>query len=89
MGGARTHRRMEGAQTPKTSVMSVVVSCGSRDQDRWRTKLDLGRRESFDDPHGPTTVGTEPKRAGWMGRGGFWFGVRFLGRTEQMKAKRQ
>jgi hypothetical protein len=41
-------------------LMKRVVSCGSSDQ-RWRTKLHFGRRESFDDHHRSSTVGAEPK----------------------------
>jgi hypothetical protein len=37
IGCARTHRRAKSAETPKTFVMSVVVSCGSGDWERWRT----------------------------------------------------
>ena len=40
-----------------------VVSCGSRDH-RWRTKLDLGSGESFDDHHRSSALGTEPKITG-------------------------
>jgi hypothetical protein len=34
---ARRHRRTGGAETPKTFVMLIVLSCGSRDRKRWRT----------------------------------------------------
>ena len=67
----------------------TAVSCGSRGQDGWRTELDLGRSKSLDDDHGPATLGTEPKRARFIGSGRFLFCVRLLYRTEQLKAKRQ
>jgi len=37
-----------------------VLSCGSREQ-RWRTKLYFGSRESLDDYHRPRTLGASPK----------------------------
>jgi hypothetical protein len=57
----RRRRRTEGAETPKTFLMSIVVSCGSGDRKRWRTELDFGGSESFDDHHWPTALGTAPK----------------------------
>ena len=44
-------------------LMERVVSCGSGDQ-RWRTKLHLGSRESLDDHHRSSTLGAEPKIRG-------------------------
>ena len=57
----RRHRRTQSAETPKTFVMSIVVSCGSGDRKRWRTELHFGGRESFDDHHGASTLRTTPK----------------------------
>ena len=50
--------------------------------------MELGSGKSFDDQHRPTTLGAAPKRAGWMGGGGFWFGLG-RSRAEQLGAKRQ
>ena len=58
---ARRRRRTAGAETPKTFVMSIVFSCGSADRKRWRTELDFGGSESFDDHHGASTLRTAPK----------------------------
>ena len=33
----RRHKRTGGAETPKTFVMLIVLSYGSRDRKRWRT----------------------------------------------------
>ena len=48
----RRHRGAAGAETPETFVMSIVFSCGNGDRKRWRTELDFGGSESFDDHHG-------------------------------------
>ena len=51
--------------------------------------MDLGGRKSLDDDHGAAALGAEPKRTRFLGRGGFWFGLRWLDRAEKLKAKRQ
>ena len=89
IGSAARRRGTERDEARKVFVLWTALSCGSRDQDRWRTELDLGSSKSFEDYHRPTTLGAEPKRARVIGSGCFWFGLRFLHRTEQMKAKRQ
>jgi len=43
-------------------LMERVVSCGSGEQ-RWRTKLHFGSRESLDDHHRSSTLGAEPEIA--------------------------
>jgi len=57
----RRRRGTKSAETPKIFVMSIVVSCGSRDWKRWRTELDFGGSEPFDDHHGASTLRTAPK----------------------------
>ena len=57
----RKHRWTGGAETPKTFVMLIVLSCGSSDWKRWRTELHLGGSESFKDHHGASTLRTAPK----------------------------
>jgi hypothetical protein len=70
------HKEMARAQTRKDFVMLIVVSCGNRDRERWRTELDLGSSESLDDRHRPTALGAQPKIAR-AGAGnillGLWF----------------
>ena len=51
----------ESAEAPKIFVVSIVVSCGGRDWKRWRTELDFGGSEPFDDDHGASTLRTAPK----------------------------
>src|SRR5258708_3104481 len=57
----RRRRGTESAETRKLFVMSIVVSCGGRDWKRWRTELDFGGSEPFDDHHGASTLRTAPK----------------------------
>jgi hypothetical protein len=51
----------ESAEPPKIFVVSIVVSCGGREWKRWRTELDFGRSEPFDNHHGASTLRTAPK----------------------------
>jgi len=60
IGCATTHRRTESAKTPKTFVLSVVVSYGSQDRKEWGTELHFGGCESFDDHHRAGTLRTAP-----------------------------
>ena len=55
-----------------------VFSCGNRDR-RWRTKLDFGSGEPFDDLHGAATLGTAIKIRSVFGGGRVLFGWRFWG----------
>ena len=82
-------RGTERDDARKVFVLWRAVSCGSRDQDRWRTELDLGSSKSFEDHHWSTTLGAEPKRARVIGSEFFLFCLRLLLRAEQLKAKRQ
>jgi hypothetical protein len=67
----------------------MVVSCGDAGERGRRTELDLGSRKSLDDHHVASTFGTEPKWAGFLGRRGFWFGLRWRCGSESLKAKGQ
>jgi hypothetical protein len=65
-----------------------VMSC-SGDQERWRTKLELCRGESFDDDHRSAAVGTAPQGVqGWSERsdsacgGTAWRAAKHSGRSE-------
>lgn len=57
--------------------IGIVVSCSGSGEKGWRTELELGSRKSFDDYHAAATFETEPKWARFLGRGGFWFGLRW------------
>jgi len=65
-------RRAQSAETPKTLVMSIVVSCGNRDRERWGAELVFGSRESCDDFHRPIAQGANLKIA--RTGGALWLG---------------
>src|ERR1700676_3636628 len=67
-------------------LMERVVSYGSGDQ-RWRTKLHFGSRESLDDDHRSSTLGAGPKISGVRSARRVLLCWRC--RAEQGKAKRQ
>ena len=77
---AARRRGTERGEARNVFVLGTAVSCG--DRDRWRTKLDLGSRKSLDNDHRPTTLGTEPKRARFLGGGCFLLGLRLPYRAE-------
>ena len=77
---AARRRGTERDEARNVFVLGTAVSCG--DRDRWRTKLDLGSRKSLDNDHRPTALGTEPKRARFLGDGCFLLGLRLLYRAE-------
>ena len=60
-GGNRDTVRRNALKRADCAVCGRVISC-SRGQERWRTKLELCRRESFDDRHWPAALGTAPQR---------------------------
>jgi hypothetical protein len=76
IGWAARRRGAERGEPRKVFGLWTVVSCSSRNRVWWRTELDLGSRKSLDDHHGATALGAEPKRAGLLGSGYFWFGLR-------------
>ena len=51
---AARRRGTERGEARNVFVLGTAVSCG--DRDRWRTKLDLGSRKPFDDPHRSTAL---------------------------------
>jgi len=53
-----------GGEAHRQRGLGFVVSCGGFGEKGWRTELELGR--------------TEPKWVRFLGRGGFWFGLRWL-----------
>jgi len=64
------------------SEIGIVVSCGGSGERGWRAELDLGSRQSLDDYHAAAAFGTEPKWARFLGRRGFWVGLRWLNYSE-------
>jgi len=54
-------REIARAEARKGFVMSMVVSCGNRDWERWRTEFDFGSSESLDGRHRSTALGAKPK----------------------------
>jgi hypothetical protein len=77
----------ERLEVPRVFELERVVSCRSADP-WWRTKLDFGSGESFDDLHRSTAFGAAPKIGTIFGGRGALFGLRLLYRTQQLKAKR-
>src|SRR5260370_15741844 len=71
--GGRGRRAVKRAEF---SSCGRAVSCCSRDQQWWRTELDLSSGESFDDRHRSAAVGATPKRVRFLD-GGFWFDLRW------------
>ena len=67
---------MAGGQRHRIREIGMVVSCGDSGERGRRTELDLGSGKSLDDHHVAAAFGTEPKRARFLGRRGFWFGLR-------------
>ena len=57
---AESQRDAERAEARGVFALERVVSC-SRFHPRWRSKLDLGSGEPFDDLHGSATLGTAIK----------------------------
>ena len=79
--------RRDALQRADRAVCGRVISC-SRGQERWRTKLELCRRESLDDGHWSAALGTAPQRGSrWRGRG-FGFSLR-RNRVQGGEAQRQ
>ena len=80
------HRDRERPQGRRVFELERVASC--RDADSWwRTKLDFGSGEPFDDLHRSTAFRAAPKIGKVFGGRGVWFGWRLLCRTQQLKAK--
>ena len=65
--------------------LEKAVSCRRADP-WWRSKLDFGGSEPFDDLHGSSTLGTTIKVGNVVGGGSVFFGKRFLCRTQQLEA---
>jgi hypothetical protein len=59
---AENQRDTERAEARGVFALERVVSCGRFDP-RWRSQLDFGSGEPFDDLHGSATLGTAIKRS--------------------------
>ena len=89
IGLTARHRDAQLLEVPRVFELERVVSCRSADP-WWRTKLNFGGGESFDDLHRSTTFRAAPKMGTvFGGRGVLLFCLRRLCRTQQLKAKRQ
>ncbi len=88
IGLTARHRDAERPEGRRVLELERVVSCRRADP-WWRTKLDFGSSESFDDPHRSTAFRAAPKIGTVFGGRGVLFGLRLLCRTQQLKAKRQ
>jgi len=82
------HRDAERLEGRRVFELERVVSCRRADP-WWRTKLNFGSGEPFDDLHRSTTFRAAPKIGTIFGGRGALFGLRLLCRTQQLKAKRQ
>src|SRR3974390_2924930 len=76
--------RRDALKRADSAVCGRVISC-SRDQERWRTELELCRRESFDNGHRSAALGTAPQRVRGRSSRGFRFVLRWS-RVENGKA---
>ena len=82
------HKDTERLEGRIVFELERVASCRGADP-WWRTKLNFGSGEPFDDLHRSTTFRAAPKIGTIFDRRGVLFGLRLLCRTQQLKAKRQ
>jgi hypothetical protein len=85
IGLTARQRDAERLEVPRVFELERVVSCRSADP-WWRTKLNFGSGEPFDDLHWSSTLGTAIKIGNVFGGGSVFFGERFLCRTQQLEA---
>jgi hypothetical protein len=78
------HRDAERLEGRRVFELERVVSCRGADP-WWRTKLDFGSGEPFDDLHWSSTLGTAIKMGNVFGGRSVFFGKRFLCRTQQLE----
>ena len=86
IGLTASHKDTERPEGRRVFELERVVSCRSADR-WWRTKLDFGSGESFDDLHRSTAFRAAPKIGRFFGGRGVLFGLRLVCRTQQLKAK--
>ena len=87
IGLTARHRDAQRPEGRRVFELERVVSCRSADP-WWRTKLDFGSGESFDDLHRSTAFRAAPKIGTVFGGRAVLFCLRLLFRTQQLKAKR-
>ncbi len=87
IGLTARHRDAQRLEVPRVFALERVVSCRRADP-WWRTELDFGSGEPFDDLHWSTALRAAPKVGTVFGGRGVLFGLRLLFRTQQLKAKR-
>jgi len=86
IGLTASHKDTGRPEGRRVFELERVVSCRSADR-WWRTKLDFGSGESFDDLHRSTAFRAAPKIGRFFGGRGVLFGLRLVRRTQQLKAK--
>jgi hypothetical protein len=87
IGLTARHRDRERPEGRRVFELDRVVSCRNA-APWWRTKLDFGSGESFDDLHRSTAFRAAPKMGTIFGGRGVWLRWRLLFRTQQLQAKR-
>jgi hypothetical protein len=85
IGLTARHKDAERLEGRRVFELERVVSCRNA-APRWRTKLDFGSGESFDDLHRSTAFRAAPKSGTIFAGRGVWLGLRLLFRTQQLKA---
>lgn len=86
IGLTARHRDAKRPEGRRVFELERVVSSRNADP-RWRTKLDFGGGESFDDLHRSTAFRAAPEIGTIFAGRGLLFGLRLLCRTQQLKAK--
>ena len=88
MDRATTHSSRERSEERRVFELERVASCRNADL-WWRTKLDFGSGESFDDLHRSTAFRAAPGSGSVFCGRGVRFRLRLLCRAQQLKAERQ
>ena len=88
IGLTARHKDTERPEGRRVFELERVVSCRRADP-WWRTKLNFGSGEPFDDLHRSTAFRAAPKSGTIFGGRGVLSSLRLLCRTQQLKAKRQ
>ena len=87
IGLTASHKDAERSEGRSVFELKGVVSCRNADP-WWRTMLDFGSGEPFDDLHRSTAFRAAPRIGEAFGGRGVLFGLRLLCRAQQLKAKR-
>ena len=81
IGLTARHRDTERREGRRVFELERVVSCRNADP-WWRTKLNFGSGEPFDDLHRSTAFRAAPRIGEVFGAGTVWFGLRLLCRSQ-------